>query len=342
MTVTNGRPWACVAMGTLLGLVAPADGAALAEDFYQGKTVTMAIGYPPGGAYDRYARLVAQHLGKHLPGKPAVIPQNMPGAGSLIAVQYLNLTAPKDGTVIAAFAPGLITQSVLDPAGTKIDFRDLAFLGSMSREASICYTWHTLGLKTWDDVAKRTEDLKFGAVAKSSTAYRNTATLTKLLGVKVRQVLGYPGDSEQQVAIEARELDGTCNTVVSTPKAWIADNKINIFVRFSETLAPGVPKEAPFVGDLAKTDDDKRLLGFIFSVGDIARPFAISREVPADRQATLRAAFDAMARDPEFLADAEKQKLPISYVPADQARSIVEKIYSTPPALIEKAKAILE
>jgi tripartite-type tricarboxylate transporter receptor subunit TctC len=303
--------------------------------------MTMVVGYPPGGAYDRYARLMAQHLPRHLPGGPSMIVQNMPGAGSLKAVQYLDLTAPTDGTTIVAFAPGLITQSVLEPENVKIDFRSVALIGSLSREASVCYTWYTLGLKSWEDVAKRTEDLKFGAVAKSSTSYRNNAVLTKLLGIKIRQVIGYPGDSEQQVAIEAGELDGTCNTLVSTPKAWIKDKKINFFVSFSETPAAGMPA-LPFAGDLAKTKDDKQIFHFIFSVGEIARPFAVSAKVPADRLALLRSAFEAMVKDPAFLAEADKANLPISHVPAAQAQSIVGKIYATPPELVAKAKVILE
>src|SRR5918997_206659 len=152
--------------------------------FYEGKTVNVVVGFSPGGGYDRYARLLARHLGKHIPGKPSAVVQNMPGAGSLVAVRHLDTTAPKDGTVIVVFNPGLIMESLTEPEKVKLNFSDLAWIGSISRDMRVCYAWHATGLKTWDDIVKRDEFI-IGGTAPGSSSYNNSATLKNVFGLKI-------------------------------------------------------------------------------------------------------------------------------------------------------------
>lgn len=342
MGISKRAMLGCAAIGVAMLAGTSAGQAQSTDQFYKGKTVSVVVGYPPGGAYDRYARLMAQFLSRHLPGQPTVIVQNMPGGGTLTAMQYLTLTAPKDGTTIVAFTSQLITQSLLEPENYRFDFGKIAMLGSLSREAASCFTWHALGLRTYDDIVKSKAQLLFGGPAKSSTAYQAAAVLKNLLGVEMKFILGYPGSSERRIAVESGELNAYCGSWVSTPRDWVKDKKIDVFVRLSEYVDEDMPKGLPHIGELAKSSADKQIIDFVFSSGEISKPFAVSAEVPKDRLALLRKAFDAVASDPDFVAQAAKEKLPISHMPAQEAQAIADRISATPPAMIDKAKAILE
>jgi tripartite-type tricarboxylate transporter receptor subunit TctC len=326
----------CFALAALSALSAAAE---TVEEFYRGKTVSIIVGIPPGGGYDLNARLLSRHLGRHIPGEPAVIVQNLPGgAGHLMAARYLDMTGEKDGTVMALFSMGLATQSVVDPDSGAIDLREIAYLGSLSSDVVACYTWHTLAVKTWDDLRKH--QLRFGAAGKSSYSYQAPAILKSMFGLNIVNILGYPGNAE--LAVESGELNAKCGSWLTTPRSWIADKKIDMFVRFSRNRPPDMPEGVPYAGDFATSEDDKRVLDFIFSVGDVARPFAVSRQAPADRLEALRAAFEATMRDPDFLADAKKLGLTVDYAPAKDVERIVRDVYAAPPELIAKAKATLE
>jgi tripartite-type tricarboxylate transporter receptor subunit TctC len=322
---------------TIAAAIASAPGAAAAEDFYKGKTVTIVVGFSPGGGYDTYARTLARHIGDHIAGNPTVIVQNMPGAGSLTAVRYLDATAPKDGTVITTFNPGQITESLTDPGKVKLKFSEYAFVGSITRDFRVCYAWGATGIKNWDDLAKANEFV-LGATAPGVGAYVNGAVLRNVFGFKIRQVVGYPGSAEQRLAIERGELHGDCGSWSSIPPEWIAENKINPLVRFSPVSTPDMPKNIPFAGDLAKTDEQKRILKIVGAPGELGRPFIMSKQVPQDRLEIIRAAFDATMRDKEFLSDAEKQRLPVYPADGKEAAEIISEIYASPPELVEKAK----
>lgn len=330
--------------GLCLSLISavPASRPATADpiaDFYKGKVVTIIVGIPPGGGYDLNARLLARHLGKHIPGEPSVIVQNLPGgAGHLKAVRYLDLTGEKDGTVMALFSMGLATQSVVDPGSGAIDLREVAYLGSLGSDVVACYTWHTLGVKSWDDLRKH--QLKFGAVGKSSYSYQGPAVLKNLFKLDIVAALGYPGNAE--LAVESGELNAKCGSWLTTPKDWLAAKKIDVFVRFSRRHPADMPQGVPFAGDQASSEADKRVLDFIFNVNDIARPFALSKQVPPERLAALQAAFAATMQDPAFLADAAKSKLVVDYVPPKDVERIVGEVYSAPADLVARANALLD
>jgi tripartite-type tricarboxylate transporter receptor subunit TctC len=191
-----------------------------AGDFYKGKTVRLVVGFSPGGGYDAYTRLLARHYGRYIPGKPDIIVNNMPGASSLKSVQYLDAGAPKDGTVLTAFNPGLIVQSMTAPDKFPIRLTNYAWIGSISEDIRVCYMWGATGVKTWDDMLKR-DKVVFGETGTGSSAYVNERILKDVFGVKVQQVLGYPGSAEKRLAIERGELDGDCGSFSSIPPDWV-------------------------------------------------------------------------------------------------------------------------
>jgi tripartite-type tricarboxylate transporter receptor subunit TctC len=309
------------------------------EEFYKGKTISIMVGIPPGGGYDLNARLLARHLGRHIPGKPAVIVQNLPGGGGhLMAVRHLDMTGKKDGTEIALHSMGLATQAVVDPESGEIDLRKVSYLGSLSSDVVACYTWHTLGVKNWEDLKKH--ELRFGAAGKSSYSYQAPAVLKNMFGLKTVIALGYPGNAE--LAVESGELNAKCGSWLTTSRSWLADKKIDMFIRFSAKLPADMPASVPSANDLAKSEEEKKLLDFIFSVGDVARPFAVSKDTPPERLAALRAAFEATMKDPAFLADAEKSKLTVDYATAKEVEQVVKNVYATPPELVAKVKALLK
>ncbi len=307
-------------------------------EFYKGKTLTITVGFSPGGGYDQYARVLARHIGRHTPGSPSVIVQNMPGAGSLTAVRRMEAGMPKDGTAIVTFNPAIITESILEPERVNFKFTDAAFLGSVTRDFRVCFLWHATGAKTWDDAMRRDEVI-FGSTAKGTGAYVNQAILKNVFGMKARQILGFPGSAEQRLGIERGELDGDCGSWSSIPEEWIRDKKAHTFVSFSPFKTPDMPDGVPFIKDLAKTQEQKDTLEILIASGELGRPFIVSQGVPADRLAALRAAFDATMLDKEFLDENAKQLLPVYPVKGVEAADIVKRIYSFPPDLIAKARA---
>jgi tripartite-type tricarboxylate transporter receptor subunit TctC len=310
------------------------------ESFYSGKTVTLVVGYSAGGGYDIYARMLARHYGRHIPGHPNVIVQNMPGAASMTSVRYLDATAPKDGTVITTFDPGLITQ-VLTSDKPVVNFANFQWIGTLLRDIRICYAWSATGIKTFGDMMKRKEFL-IGTTAKGSNAYVNGAILRNVFKAPIRQIAGYPGSNEQRLALERGELEGNCGSWTAIPQEWLASHKINALLRFSVTRPADMSPDVPYVLDLAQTAEQKAVIDILNSPGELGRPFIVARQVPADRVAILRAALQATLKDEAFLADAKKQNLLLDPVTGEEAEKVTAQIYAAPPALIRKARDVLE
>lgn len=327
---------------TLIALFAFAttSSAQTAADFYKGKTVRLVVGFSPGGGYDAYTRLLARHYGRFIPGKPDVIVNNMPGASSLKSVQYLDAGGAKDGTVITAFNPGLIVQSMTEPKQFPVKFTNFTWLGSISEDIRVCYMWSATGIKTWDQVLKR-DKIIFGETGKGSSAYVNERILKDIFGVKLQQVLGYPGSAEKRLAIERGELDGDCGSFSSIPPEWLRDKKVNVFIRFEQHLAKGMTADSPYAPDIAKDAKQKQLLLLLNSSGDVGRPYIVSRDVPKDRVKILRDAFNAVVKDPQFVADADKQLLTvIAPLTGEEAEKMVADIYTATPDVVAQAKDI--
>jgi tripartite-type tricarboxylate transporter receptor subunit TctC len=311
------------------------------EQFYRDRQISMIVGFGPGGGYDAYTRVLARHIGRHIPGNPQVIVQNMPGAASLKSVQYLDSGAPKDGSVIAAFNSGLLTESVVNADKIQFKFSDVAWIGSISRDLRACYAWAGTGIRNFDDLRKR-KQFNMGAAAPGTASFMNATVLKNMLGVAVHLVTGYRGSGELRIAIERGELDGDCGTWSSLPSNWTGNRRINPVVRFSSMPVPGVAADVPFVGDLTDSRDDRAVLDVLLAPDALGRPYVASKQVPADRLAALRAAFEATMQDGQFIAEAEKMELPvIGSIPGLAAEAIVESTYRTSPALIARARAVI-
>ena len=310
-----------------------------AASFYNGKTVRIIVGFSPGGGYDQYARLLARHFSRHIPGNPAVVVQNMPGSASLKSVQYLDAGAPADGTVITTFNPGLITQSITTPDKVPVKFLNYAWVGNISEDFRVCYTWNTTGIRSWQDFLAK-DNLRFGNTGVGTSAYIDNRMMTELLGAKIHQVQGYPGSADKRLAIERGELDGDCGSWTSIPEDWVKDNKIALLVRFSRTRLPSMPPTMAYAADLLTEQKKKETFNLLTASALIGRPFIAPQNVPADRIAALRAAFDATIKDPEFLADAEKQRMTVTPMTGGEVEAAIKQLYQTPPDIVAAAKGI--
>ena len=309
------------------------------ESFYSGRTINIVVGYSAGGGYDQYARVLARHLGRHIAGNPTIVVQNMPGAASLTSVRWLS-NAPKDGTAVTMFDPGLILESLSAPDKFNVKFSDYQYLGGMSREVTICYAWHATGIKTWDDMMKRKEFL-VGLTAKGSAVYANGAVLRKLFNAPIRQIAGYPGSNEQRLAVERGELEGACASWSAIPQDWAVNRKINPLARFGP-LQPADMPSTPYVNDLATTQEQRDVLDILNAPGQLGRPFIAAKDVPRERMQVLRAAFAEALKDPALLAEAQKQSLPIDLFGAEESEKIIRTIYAASPELIRRFKDIYD
>jgi tripartite-type tricarboxylate transporter receptor subunit TctC len=317
------------------------DRPARADDFYKGKIFTIVVGFTPAGGYDTYARNLARYIGNNITGNPTVIVQNMPSAGSLTAVRYLNLTAPKDGTVMLIFNPGMVTQSIVQPEKIGIDFRHYAWVGVVTPDNRVCYGYGADGPKTWDEMMQR-KPFILGSTGKASGNYINGAILREVFHAPVKQIMGFPGSAEQRLAIERGELDGDCGTYSSIPQEWLNKGLVHTFVRFSRERTSEVPENAVYIGTFASSDEQKQLLRLLSGGDEVGRPFIMSKDVPEDHLAIVRKAFDDTMKDPGFVADMEKQQLPVHPIPGDQAEKIVNELIAVPPAIVAQAKPIYE
>lgn len=316
-----------------LSLVACAS-TSLAQDT---KPINIVVGFSAGGGYDAYARVLARHFGKHMVGNPRVIVQNMPGASGLKAVNWLNNGAALDGTVMTAFNPGLITESLLDPAKVQIKLSDFAWVGSISEDYRVCYAWSASGVKTPEDWLKKAV-VNMGAPSPASSSYINQALMKNLLGMKVRHVLGYPGSAEERLAIERGELDGGCGAWSSNPPEWVKQRKITPIISFTKSV-PNLDQPVTFIRGLVKTDEHRALIDVIIAPDIVGRPYIAAKGIPDERLALLRKAFDATVADRDFVADAIKMDLTVSPMNGADAEAQVRKIYQATPETIASLKA---
>lgn len=311
--------------------------------FYKGKTVTVLVGYGAGGGYDTYARTLAAHLGKHIPGTPTVIVQNMPGAGSILSANHLFSAAAKDGTVIGTFGRGLPYTELVGETEAKFKSAEFNWIGSMNDEVSVCVARSDAPIKTFDDVLK--SPLKIGATGPDDDTGFFPRFLNGLLGTKFELVTGYKGGNDVNLALERGEIQGRCgfswSSLVSTKPQWLKDKFVTLLVQMSLAKHPDIPKDVPLIMDYAKNAEQRQLLEVIFSRQTMGRPFAAPPGVPAERVAALRAAFDKTMADPEFLADAKKAKQELNPKSGDEIQKIITKIFTTPQAQRDKLKEIV-
>lgn len=305
--------------------------------FYKGKNVTLLIGYPPGGGYNRYGRTVARHISKHIPGKPNIIVKNMPGAGSLISANYLYNVAPKDGSIFGIFAGGIAMDALIGGKKTNFDSRKFTWLGSANESTSACFAWHTAKQKTLADVMKN--QLVVGASSGGSSTFAWPTAMNNVLGTKFKIVAGYPGSKAIILAMEKGEVQGLCGYFLSSIRSvrpkWLPEKKVKILVMEAVKPHPDFPN-VKTVMDYAKTEDDKKILNIVFGWQVMGRPFAAPPGIPADRAAALRKAFWDTMKDPKFLADAKKSRLQIEARTHKQVQDYLDKAWETPKPLVQK------
>jgi tripartite-type tricarboxylate transporter receptor subunit TctC len=305
--------------------------------------ITMVVGYSPGATYDIYTRTFARHLGKHLPGKPNVVVQNMAGAGSLRSANFIYNTAPKDGTTIGMFARGLAMQPLLDMTGVQYEARKFNWIGSISSDVSLVLSWHTRPFKTIDDLRK--SEMVVAGTGSGADSVIFPYILNGVLGTKMKIVTGYPGAADFLLAVERQEADGTAGVSWSGLNAskpeWIANKRINVIVQLGLKRDPGM-NPAPLVMDYAKSDSDRGVLELIFGRQDMAYPIVAPPGTPPERVAVLRQAFEAVMRDPEYLADAKKQHLEAAFMRGEEIEKLIERVFASPPDVIERAQKAIE
>ncbi len=339
MNLSN-RFGACCALVSAALTVFPAPCSAQ-PNFYAGKTVTIEVGATVGGGYDIYARAIAPFLAAHIPGKPNVIVQAMPGAGGFTAVRYLNAGASQDGTVISTFNAGVLTNAFANPERGQADFQNVTWLGSLNRSFRFCYFSRASGFTKWSDL-KGSKTATMGGIGVGSAAYNDIMLLKNLAGANVRPILGYPGRSEVHLSIERGELDGECGSKEGIPENWFTENKVAVVVRMLEAKSPEVPDGVPWVGEFLKTPDEFAVLRLLTAAMELGRPYVISNKVPADRIAILRDAFLAAAADKDFIALANKRNISLSTVTGPEAQQLLASVFSTPKRIADRAKDILK
>jgi tripartite-type tricarboxylate transporter receptor subunit TctC len=336
------RYFALTAAVTLAAL--SASPAAAQTDFYKGKTVDLYINVSVGGGYDLYARMLARHLGKHIPGNPTILPKNMEGGGGMRLANWLANVGPKDGTAIGALARAAAFEPLLGNKGAQYDGTKFNWIGSANDEVSVCVAWYTSGIKTFEDAQKT--QLVVGSGGVSDDTYQYPALLNNMFGAKFKMVPGYPGGNDINLAMERGEVQGRCSipwsTVKATRKFWIDEHKVNLIMQYSLGKHPDLPN-VPLVMDLAKTDEQRTILKLIFGRQVMGRPFAAPPGVPKERVALLRKAFTDTMHDKDFLAEAEKAKFEITPVSGEAIEQLVAEVYrNTTPELAEKAGAAMK
>lgn len=314
--------------------------AAADADFYRGRTVSLIVGYDAGGGYDLYARLLAKHLGSHLPGHPNVIPQNMPGAGSLKAANYLYSVAPKDGSVFGIFAHGMGNAPLLGEA--EFDARKFTWIGSMTKDVMTCVSWKDSPVRSWADLAKH--QFLVGGVAAGNAPDIYAKLFRSVFGANIRLATGFPGTAGISLGMQRHEVDGMCGIAWSTLKGehgdWLRDKSIHVLLQIADQKQPELAA-VPSALDMAREPWQRAVLEFVIASQTMARPFAGPPGIPATRKAILRTAFNQTMRDPAFLADARKLQLDIAPVSGDEIDGVIASLYATPKDVIARAKSIL-
>jgi tripartite-type tricarboxylate transporter receptor subunit TctC len=332
--------WKAIGAVIALASAVPAHAQSV-EDFYRNRAITILVGFTAGGGYDLYARLLGRHMGRHVPGNPTIVVQNMPGAGSLKATQFVYSVAPKDGTVLATVSRGMVTEPLLNDA--KFDATKLSWLGSITSETSVCATWHTSPVKTWPDMFAR--DFTLGGSATGADPDTFALILRNLLGARVKLVTGYPGGNEINLAMERGEIDGRCGwswtSIKSQKTDWLRDRKISLLAQFGMEKNADLP-DVPLVLERAANDEQRQVLRLLIAGQFVGRPFFAPPELPSDRKAALRQAFDATMKDPEFLAEAGRLDMEISPIAAAVVDKFLADMYRTPKEIVRKAASAIQ
>ena len=336
---TTCRRIALVAMVLATGSVAaPAN----AADYYAGKTIDFIIGNFPGGGFDIYARALARHFNRHVPGKPNIVVKNLPGAGSAKAGHQVSQVSPKDGLTIGGVTPGAITGPLLEGKPNKLfDASQVTWIGTINVGTRICATFGNAKAKTFDQVM--TQKTVFAGVAPGDATLDLAYMVKRTTGANIDVIAGYKGTQGVTLAVERGEADGVCGWDWSSAKAmkpdWIRDGKLNFLLQIGPQDHPELTKMgAPPLWNFIKTEDNRKVAELIISQQNFQRPYFVAKETPPELVAILRTAFDATMKDPQFLADAAKLHIDVSPLPGARVQQLIGTFFSTPQSIVEQAR----
>jgi tripartite-type tricarboxylate transporter receptor subunit TctC len=326
-----------LASSVLALMPAAAQGPSLA-----GKNVTMVIGFGPGGGYDAWGRVVARYIGKHLPGNPNVVPQNMPGGGSFNAANHIFAIAPKDGTVLAIIARDAPLGPLTGAPGARFDPLKISWIGTPTTETNICISMARAKVRTFKDLQE--SELIIGNTGVGTGTYSYPKALNGIFGTKFKLISGFPSSTDVFLAMERNEVDGICeslDSVISKRPDWIATKKVNVL--FYGGAKPTIDLNgAPFIADLGRNADEKQALEFLYAGQGIGRPFVAPPDLPPERLKMLRDAFNATMKDKDFVADATKQKLDVEPEDGMHLEALIKKVYATPKSVVDRIGELIK
>jgi tripartite-type tricarboxylate transporter receptor subunit TctC len=308
-------------------------------DFYKGKTLTIVVANEVGTGFDIYGRTLARHVGRHMPGNPAIVVQNMVGASGVAATNWLYNAAPKDGTVMATFVHTVPFEPLMGNSAAKFDSAKFSWIGNMESIVGICGVSKASGIRTFDDL--RVKETVFGATGITGALAKHALALRNLFGAKIRLVPGYQGTNSIKIAMQRGEVSGVCSLGMSTVAAsWKDDYESGAFKPIIQLSGGAHPEltQVPHVNDFARTDEDRQVIGLVYGTQAVGRPFASAPGIPAERVQALRTAFTATMKDPQFLADAARTQIDISPMTGEEVDALLSRLFASPPAVVERAR----
>jgi tripartite-type tricarboxylate transporter receptor subunit TctC len=322
-------------------LAAGALPAAAQVDTLTGKSVQMIIGFGPGGGYDLWGRTVARHIGRHLPGSPSVVPQNMPGAGSYVAASHIYNVAPKDGTTLGIIARDAALGPLSGAPGARFDPTRLSWIGTPTKETNVCIAYHSAKVKSVQDLYEK--QLILGDTGPGTGTRSYPKALAELLGMKFKLVGGFPASSDVFIAMERGEVEGICESLDSIKirrPDWIPSGKVTVLFQGGAVPHPEL-KSVPFVRDLARSETERQAIEFLYAGQGIGRPFVAPPDLPAARLKMLRTAFEATMKDADFIAEAKRSKLELEPEDGEHLAALIAKIYATPKPIVDKVTSLI-
>lgn len=322
-------------------------GAQSVADFYNGKSVSVNIGFSAGGGFDLYARTVTRHMMRHIPGAPKVIARQMPGGGSFRAAQFMATAAPQDGTQLATFGQSIPLQQAMQDPNATFDVRKFAWIGNPINGVSTIGFWADSGIRTLEDARQR--EVTVGATGPNVTMQYPLA-INELFGTRFKVIHGYPGGADIDLAMERGEVDGkgqfSWSTLKSTKRDWLRDKKVTLILQLGARKEPEISEymgyDVPLASEIAKNEEDRMVIELLTSGEVIGRPLLTTPGVPENRVTALRRAFDATMLDAEFLTEAEKVGLELNPIKGEDLQAAVERVLSAKPAAVERLQAILK
>ncbi len=340
MVLLGSRGYGALVAVSLACVVPAAAQAQSLEEFYRGKQLNMVIGYPTGGSNDIYARAVARHIGKHIPGNPTVIPRNMPGGGSLVAANHVFNIAPKDGTTLSLIAPTIPLEERLGVPNVKLKTAEFNWIGRVAPSVNMTFVMATVPVQTIQDTFKR--EVLLGASARSSTVAIYPAVVANVTGAKFKLVMGYPSSTASMLAMERGEVEGhstSLEVVRAVHPEWLPEKKIRALVQYSLTRHPELP-DVPMSWELAQNDIDRQILRLVANATEVGKMILSTPDTPADRIQALRRAFDATMTDPAFQAELKSQRVELGPMAGEELQKLVVEVGTVSPDIIDKVRAI--